>query len=297
MELDLNSAASVLDAAWQSSERKIEQDGVVARLLEVRDGAGKSLIDLKPYLDHWRENPERVEGTAIMQTLESFVDLTKRHATKENSALFCDVTPTAPLLTAVIDYHGAEAKPRRCAHQIDYPFPLSDDWKFWTAATTGAAQRKTQGDFAFLIEDRIADLVAATKEENEIAAMMDAKMARPAVILTLSRGLQINVNQSVKEVLDVGTGEAKIVFEEDHKGPQGRQLNIPGMFVIAIPVFTADEPTRIPVRLRYRVQEGKTFWFMSLYRPDRILRDKIEALAQKAKDGIGLPLFFGSSEE
>ena len=45
----------------------------------------------------------------------------------------------------------------------------------------------------------------------------------------------------------------------------GKPLKIPGLFMISIPLFTAAEPTRLPVRLRYRKGPGGLTWAFSIY--------------------------------
>lgn len=294
MDFDLNDAASALDAAWQSHERKIEADGVTARLLEVRDGEGKKLIDLKPYIDNWRDTPKRIVGVARMQSPESFAELVVRQK-NDATALFCDIG-TAPSLTAVIDYHGAGARAEWAKHRIHYAFPLSDEWKFWLSIMSRG--RLSQEEFAFLIDERIADVVKAadTGPEPELAEMMGVTIATPAELLTLSRGLQIRVAQVVKEARNVSSGANMLTFEETHAGENGQPLKVPGMFFLSIPIFVGDDPARIPVRLRYRVVDRKTIWIPQLYRPDLILRETVMRAAEKAAEATALPLFYGSPE-
>lgn len=297
MDIDLNMAASALDAAWQSNERKIEHGGVTARLLEVRKGDSKSLIDLKPYIDNWRERPERVVGVAQMQTPESFMELVTRHGDGAECALFCDAMSQTPSIQAVIDYHSIMGEPGWAKHRIKYGFPLSREWQFWMAIN--AKGRLDQAEFAFLIEDRIADVVKADPKnapEAELAAQMGVTIATPAELLTLSRGLAIRVDQVVKEILDPSSGQDQIAFEENHKGENGKPVKVPGMFILSIPVFHGDDAVRVPVRLRYRMIEKKIVWIPQLYRPDRILLDKVKAVAEQAKVNTGFPLFYGSPE-
>lgn len=298
MEIDLNMAASALDAAWQSNERKIEHGGVIARLLEVREGDSKSLIDLKPYIDNWRERPERITGAATLQSPESFIALVGRHCNGARSALFCDAMSQTPSIQAVVDYHTVLNEPNWMRHRIKYGFPLSREWLFWMQIN--AKGRLDQAEFAFLIEDRIADVVKADPKnaaEAELAAQMGVSIATPAELLTLSRGLAVRVEQTVKEILNPSSGEDQIAFDENHKGENGKPIKVPGMFILSIPVFHGDEPVRMAVRLRYRMVEKKIVWIPQLYRPDRILLDKVKDVAEKAKVATGLPLFYGYPED
>ena len=293
MDFDLNNIARELNEAWNTEGRTIEANGVKAQVLIVRNGETKHIVDLKAYIDNWRTAPESIKGVARMQSPESFIDLVKRHNDPGASVLFVDTMSAQPSIQAVVDYHDINGNPSFMRHRVSYAFPLAKEWLFWNGVD-GKAQG--QGDFAFLIEDRIADLVTASKVENDLAAQMGTKTASPAEMLTLSKGLQVRVDQTMKEVLDIGTGEASIVYEENHKGENGKPLKVPGLFTIQIPVFHGDAPVRVPVRLRYRKVEQKVVWFMALYRPDLVLLDKVKAVAIQARDDTGLPLFFGSPE-
>lgn len=294
MNFDVDKIAAALDESWRTNIQKIEADGVTALVADIRNGDGRQIINLKSMIDQWRDKPERVVGIAQMQSPDSFAELVVRQK-NEATALFCDMRST-PSLTAVIDYHGAGAKAEWAKHSIHYAFPLSDEWKFWLAVM--AKGRLNQEDFAFLIDERIADVVKAadTGPEPELAEMMGVTIATPAELLTLSRGLQIRVSQVVKEARNTSSGADTITFEETHEGENGQPLKVPGMFFLSIPIFVGDEPARIPVRLRYRVVERKTFWIPQLYRPDLILRETIMRAAEKAAKDTALPLFYGSPE-
>lgn len=294
MDFDVDKLAAVLEEGWITQKIEIEADGVTALVVVVRNGDSKEIVDLKPYIDNWRETPKRIVGVARMQSPESFAELVVRQK-NDATALFCDIG-TAPSLTAVIDYHGAGARAEWAKHRIHYAFPLSDEWKFWLSIMSKG--RLNQEEFAFLIDERIADVVKAadTGPEPELAEMMGVTIATPAELLTLSRGLQIRVAQVVKEARNVSSGADMLTFEETHEGENGQPLKVPGMFFLSIPIFVGDDPARIPVRLRYRVVERKTLWIPQLYRPDLILRETVTRAAEKAAKETALPLFYGSPE-
>ena len=52
----------------------------------------------------------------------------------------------------------------------------------------------------------------------------------------------------------------------------------------------------IPVRLRYRVAEGKVTWTVSMHRADQAFADAVQESADVAKTKTDLPLFFGAPE-
>ena len=297
MELDPDKLAAALEVAWQTEIKSISDDGQTrpAQIAILRNGEAKEIVDLKPFIDNWREKPERIVGTAEIQSPESFIALVSRHASEEYSALFCDAMNATPSIQAVIDYHEPAAIADWCKHRIRYGFPLSKEWVFWMGVA--AQGRMDQSAFAYLIEDRIADVVTGDQDsEKELASQMQVSIATPAQLLTFSRGLQVRVAQTVKEVRNTSSGADAITFEETHEGENGQPLAVPGLFVLQIPVFQGDVPIRLPVRLRYRVLDRKTFWTIAPYRADKVLLDTVKAVAERMADATKLPLFYGSPE-
>ena len=220
MEFNPEKMAAALNKAWENDFRTITDGKTAAQIAVLRSGDSKEVVDLKSIIDNWRDKPQRVVGTSKVQSPVSFAELVLRHK-NEASALFCDAG-AAPSLTAVIDYHGAKASPEWAKHRIHYAFPLSDEWQFWKGVM--AKGRLTQEDFAYLVDERIADMVSATDEEKTAAQEIDLRVATPAEMLTLSRGLLIRVSQVVKEARNTGSGADQIVFDETHEGENGQPV-------------------------------------------------------------------------
>lgn len=252
-------------------------------------------ISIRPLVDEWRGTPDRKRGTAEVLTLESFIDLVERHKT-DHSVIFADTDWKEPSLTAVIDYHqkanGGAADNGK--HRIHYEFPLSDSWKAWIAIN---GQPLEQLKFAEFIEDHIADLASPdTMEEEDWRHKFSFRVAFPNELVSLSRGLQVASEMKVKNVVSLQSGAAQINFEEEHKDVNGNKLDVPGMFILSVPPFFRGEPTRIPVRLRYRLASGKLFWICQLYRPDVHITEQVVRDMERAGADTGLPYFQGAPE-
>jgi len=243
----------------------------------------------------YRFAPSRKSGTAKVLTLESFIELVERHKT-EDSVIFADTNWQKPSLTSVIDYHqkvnGGAADNGK--HRIHYEFPLSDSWKAWTKIS---GEPMDQVTFAEFIEDHIADLAAPdTMEEEDWRHKFSFKVAFPNQLVSLSKGLQINSESKVKNVISLQSGEAQINFEEEHRDANGNKLDVPGMFILSIPPFFRGEPARIPVRLRYRLSAGKLYWICQLYRPDVYITEQVVRDMELASAETGLPHYQGAPE-
>jgi uncharacterized protein YfdQ (DUF2303 family) len=258
---------------------------------------GVTLHNLKSYLDEYLAKPERRKGTATLMDLASFIEHVLRFK-DQDSVLFADPTPSAPKLTAVLDYHraGATADPRFGQHRAVYSFPLSDEWKAWAARD---GKEMSQQEFAELLEDRIADISDPASPGDAAAAFalnVGVSFATPQRLIELSRGLSLHVGQQVKQATNLQTGEVQLQYVTEHTDEKGAPLKIPGAFLITIPVFRGGAPYEIAARLRYRQKGATMTWFYQLYRVDRVLDHALDEAFKNAKAETTLPLLVGSPE-
>ncbi len=275
----------------------------------IRHGTTPEAVDLSRLFEAYRDRPTAKRGTATALTLKSFIDLTNRHLTP-HSAIFAETDWRKPKLLAVIDYHeltdggepvgddfdvvGGGGRPDNLKHRISYAYPLSDTWKAWVEKN---GEVMSQGEFAEWIEDHIADLTSPEDAEKIwLERDFQTTVATPAGLIQISRGLQINVEAKVKNVVTLQSGAAQIAFDETHLGGDGKPLVIPGLFLLQVAPFQGGEVIRVPVRLRYRVAAGQTRWLFSMHRPDiyiaQRLVDDIATVAEKT----GLPVYEGAPE-
>lgn len=255
----------------------------------------------KAAFDEYRAHPERRTGTATLTRLESLIDHIKRFK-DEDSVLYALDNRTAPRLTAVLDYHesGAGGTPRFGEHRSVFAFPLSDEWRAWNAAD---GKKMSMIDFAAFLEDRIVDveLVEDPTALNEdirrfIGATGLDRIAGPSKLMELAKGLQVNESSVIKQVHNMSSGEGQIRFESEHTDASGAPVDVPGLFIICVPVFAHDGYYRIAARLRYRkTNEGITFWY-DLWRTDLVFDDAFDKACARVRDETGLPLLIGTPE-
>ncbi|MBC7280002.1 DUF2303 family protein [Hoeflea sp.] len=258
-------------------------------------GENPSFKSLKDLAEQWRLFPECKAGTAVVDTLDSFIQLTTRHAT-DDSVIFAATDWTRPSLTAVIDYHriSTDGDAGNLAHRIHYPFPLSEQWKTWVKMN---GQPMKQGDFAGFIEDNIADLSSPEDlEVTDYEAKFATTIATPSALVTLSRGLAVHVASSAKSAVTLQSGEGEIVWDEVHNGSDGNKLKVPGLFMLQIPLFHMGELQRVPVRLRYRMRDGAITWFYQIWRPDVVVTERVIEDFETAVGDTGLPGYIGKPE-
>ncbi|WP_267395547.1 MULTISPECIES: DUF2303 family protein [unclassified Sphingomonas] len=292
-------------------------DTVKSNVIEVTDpdtritvlaivGAGG---DIRPvaadFFDVARDHPRFRRGSAAMTSLDSFIAHVNRFG-DQDSAVFADDRREAPKLTAVLDYHEADADGehglyRHGKHRTTFAFPLSDEWKAWTKAN-GAVM--TMGQFALFLEDRIGDIAIAGDEfPDDVLRFVNVNggtesIADFATLVELSRGLKVYEQANVEEATNLASGEGHIRFSLEHetRNRTGGTIKVPTMFFIAIPIFNKGPFYRIGARLRYRkTAEGVKFWF-DLYRADRSFDHAFAEAVARVDAETPASVFFGSPE-
>lgn len=255
-----------------------------------RGGQAESVRQL---IESYRTGPERRKGTAAVTTLASFVDLVNRHK-DDGSAIFAKTDWPRPALTAVIDYHDAERNPRHGEHRVHYAFPVTPEFQAWIDQV---GKPMGQADFAAFLEDHAAELASPDDgERSEFERLFKAKFASPNELIDLARTLEICVGQSFKQAVRLQSGEAEMVFREEHTNGAGEKVTVPGIFMIALAAFVDGERVRIPARLRYRAAGGAVTWFYDLYRWQDALRLRVAEDLLTAGRETGLPTYEGAPE-
>jgi uncharacterized protein YfdQ (DUF2303 family) len=263
----------------------------------VFDPATGKPLDVRALFEAWRIRPTRKRGTAKVNTLQSFTDLVDRHADASRSVVFADADWRKPSLTAVLDYHAVDSGPDLASHgthRVHYAYPLSDEWRAWVDADGKSFE---QVEFAAFLEDRIADLADPTPQEREhFEQTFGTKIATPAEVFTLARGLEVKVEARVKAASRLQDGAAQIVFEEEHRDAKGEAIRVPGMFFLQVAPFVMGAPVRLPVRLRYRVAGGSIRWQFVMFNPGSFVAERVRADLNMVAEVTGLPVFEGTPE-
>lgn len=291
---------SVLEAVERGAKGEAFQVGPIdaekGSVLVVPEG--KQVVDLRPYREPRLERPVRRKGVAQFTTLGSLIEHANRFR-DEHSALFACDEPEKPSITAVLDYHEETAAglPRFGEHRGHYAFPISEEWRFWTGISGKTLDQRA---FAELLEDRITDVVepgSVGEATRELALEIGiAPLAGRSALRTLSKGLTVHVDSKVVNKINLDSGEAQLLFSEQHNGEDGQPIKVPNGFVIAIPVCRGGQAYALPVRLRYRPGSGKVTWTMELHRADLAFREMFDEACTRARQETALPLFFGRPE-
>lgn len=319
MNENSNPVASAIEVAKEAFRPELREVGKIgdeaAQVLAYPQGM--TVVDVENFLATKRPNPRRRKGTATHATLASFIAHANRFRDAD-TALFAHGDMAVPSLTAVFDYHQAltmtdadgvvidrglaGALPRFGEHRSVYSFPVSTEWKAWLEKN-GNKNAMSQQEFAEFLEDRIMDVLpppdsdASAAHLLDIAKQLGGSFATPAKLLELSRGLTVHLDERVKQVTNLSTGEGEIQWHQTHNGADGQPLKVPSLFLIGIPAFKEGMLYRLCVRLRYRAGGGTVRWFYEIYQFERAFEDAFNEACQKAAEETKLPLFNGTPEK
>lgn len=266
----------------------------------------------------FRERPERIVGTAVLTSLDSFIAHVIRFKDTQSAVFLEEPKLNNPngtfKLHAVFDYHqGAtllvkandlhpkdlytsDARaPRFGKHRALYEPEVSQEWTAWM----GAKQPMNQETFAAFIENRVADIQdpsVAGANIKEFAEKQRVELADPGTMMVLSRGLSMRVEQTVEKIVKLSSGEAQMVFSEKHVDKNGDAPNIPSAFFVSIPAFRGGRRFQMPARLRYQLRGGQILWSVELYRMDIVLEHVIATMTEQVSKETSLPFFRGLPE-
>lgn len=296
---------ALLNTAKEQSARIVDVRGVPLLLCSTSDGDGNiefGAESIKALLDEYAVKPDRRTGTAALRRIDSFVEHVNRFKS-EHSALFAVPDDSNARVFCVFDYNPAGPDNASAAfgkHRASYTFQISKEWAVWSSVF---GKDLTVQKFAELIEDRLLDIDDLkgtdpnTSRAWDFAEKLSTRIATAAEMLELSRGMAVNVKMRVSHVTRLSSNERRMHLETEHQGPDGAQLNVPGAFAIAIPVFEGGDPYRLPIRIRYEVSEQKLItWKLLPHREDLSFKDAFDRAIAKVKEGTQLPLFYGTPE-
>lgn len=309
-------------AATVPHEITAEVDGVKVQLLAIEkssNGAGTELVDLHDYIEGRLPRPVRKSGSIAFTDLADIIAYTNREIAPAQ-------TPTLP---SELEKAGITPKPSKCGSTIafmdskngavsvifnhhdagpegqqwgdfeaTYKPVFSKPWNAWTGTTNWL----DLAAFSAFVEDHITDIgepppasggTEADKELRELAKLYGSHYASRADLIGVSKGFKVHVKEEVENVLDQTGGQLQVLWKTEHTGQRGGPVKFDGMFILAIPVFDRGDHFRLPVRLKYRVNEGKLFFSFAVINQDLAQTTAIEDIRKKVAAETKLPVFYG----
>lgn len=298
---DSKDAATLVEHVRKNTKPEIKdiERGALDKASVILVPDGMSAKSIKPFLDEYRQKPERRRGTITADRLESFIAITNRFK-NEDSVIFARAKIEQNKIDAhirtVFDYHpdnGNVEEAEYAEHGAYYSFPTSKDFDFWMENNH---QPMSQIDFALFLEERHIEMRMAKDVEKTAINGLKPKFADPLDMLELSKDLEVYSNETFRSKNKLSSGETELKFSAEHVDSGGKPIQIPDFFIVEVPVFEGGLPQRIMVRLRYRIKDGSVRWFYDLYRIDLLLNTAFEESCADVQAKTDLPLFFGKKE-
>ena len=245
----------------------------------VDEKAGVFTVVPKDYkiesLEAYLPRPLRIVQNVTLHDAESLIAYLREFAEIAQTQIFFDAERET--FTAIIDYHNAA--PAWCDHVATFTARRSVEFTTWM---NGNRKQMTQIEFARFLEENMPDIVEPNSAELlQVALTFEAKKS-----VEFSSGVRLN------------NGQIQFAYDEVVRGTaQKGTIEIPEQFVLGVSIHVNGPAYRIPVRLRWRLQEGKVVFWYEVVRPHRFIEDALKEIRARVVTETAVPLLAGSIAE
>lgn len=231
-----------------------------AALGEVRgipEGARQGIFTVVPKdyevrsLEEFLPRPQRIAQNVVLHDTDSFIAYVNEFAKQGVSHIFFDGEQEQ--FTAVLDYHEKPDTPNWCDHTATFRPRRSLEFAAWMNQN---GKQMSQIEFGRFLESNAADVIEpAGAELLETALALEAKTS-----VTFSSAVRL------------ATGQTQLQYDEEIRGTAKRgTLEVPEQFVLGIPIHIGGPAYKIPVRLRWRLHEGRVLFWFEIVRPHKYI--------------------------
>jgi uncharacterized protein YfdQ (DUF2303 family) len=246
---------AVIDVATRAAEPNVLDP---EKPLGIVVPAGSELA--LPDLSAWRMWPSRKTGLYRPATVEAFSEYVGEHLDADASTIW--VHPTSGRVVAILDDHHPEDAGWR-EWRVDLQLAHTAEWNYWIAQDR---KMLSQVDFAEHIEGGLEEI-----------AVPDG-----ADLLEIAQTFQMTSGANFRSSVRLATGQQQFQYDEEGTATAGLtgQLKVPTQILLVIAPFFGEQPSRINARLRFRLNSGKLTLGYMLDRPEVIIRDALEKVAE-----------------
>jgi uncharacterized protein YfdQ (DUF2303 family) len=223
-------------------------------------------------LEQFLPRPLRIEQDAALYDTDSFIGYVNEYKLAGSSHLFFDQILES--FYAALDYHQKDT-PSWCGHKATYKPIRSIEFATWMDSNR---KQMTQVDFARFLEENLPDVVEPNSAELlQVALTFEAKKS-----VEFSSGVRLN------------NGQIQFQYDEVVRGTaQKGTIEIPEQFVLGVSIHVNGPAYRIPVRLRWRLQDGKVVFWYEVVRPHRFIADALKEIRERIAKETALPVLTG----
>jgi len=226
------------------------------------------VVDLEKFLPR----PLRIKESVHLYDTDSFIAYVNNFKLPVSRIFFNTVEEE---FIAVLDYHEVETA-GWCGHTATFKPRRSVEFETWMASNR---KQFTQVDFARFLEENMPDIVEPNSADLlQVALTFEAKKT-----VEFSSGVRLS------------NGQIQFQFDEVVRGTaQKGTMEVPEQFILGVPIHVNGPAYRIPVRLRWRLQEGKLIFWYEIVRPNRFIEDALKEIRERVAGETTMGILAGS---
>ena len=125
-----------------------------------------------------------------------------------------------------------------------------------------------QEDFALHIEEGLQEI-----EQPHAADMLE-----------MAQSFRLTNNASFRTAKRLSSGEQQFLYDETVEakaGKSGQPATVPATFILLVAPFVGEEERQVVAKLRYRMSGGSFAIGYKLDRPDKVVRDALDGVAER----------------
>jgi uncharacterized protein YfdQ (DUF2303 family) len=264
------------DAAGTENEAAILAGELLAKPEEIGEGlysilvpagAQHQVLDINDKVERLGAAPKRTHGTVAPQTVDDLARYVQRHDDTDATTVWVDAEGRA--VVAVLNDHAAKAAGWG-DHRAVLTLKLTPEWQRW-GRHDGAYLG--QEDFAEHIELGLIEIV-----EPDSAHMLE-----------IAQHIEGTKTAEFQGGHRLQSGAVAIQYVETVAARAGARgdLEIPSRFKLAIAPFLGEQPVEMWARFRYRIRGDKLVLGYVLERPDEVIRQSVDDIAQRLVGTFG----------
>lgn len=267
--MDIDNVKTIVDTAIASAEPTVLHAG--HQTIWIHTAArGLERVDVSSTLSA----PPRKVGKTVVFDAASFNMMIADNSDAGNIAIYLDRNPIKPSIVAVLNGHG-KGGPGWSDFRVAIEFRPTPQWVKWQGID---GKMLPQAAFAEFIEDNLDDIASPPKAD----------------FLEIVTYLQATRTVDFKSGLRLSSGAIQFQNLEsiDAKVSAG-SVAVPEQFTLGIAPMFGSPAYSIPVRFRYRLQEGKLTLGVKLQRIESLMETLVNEVVAKIERGANISVLDG----
>jgi uncharacterized protein YfdQ (DUF2303 family) len=268
---------AAIDAGTALGEPHPLEEIYQPHVVVVPEGGRVEVIDVAERFEAFAERPRRAKGRYTAATVEAFIAYVKQH--REHEATTIWVEPTDGKVLAVLNDHGdGQDAPAWRDWTATLALRHTDEWNHWKSRD---GLLGGQEDFAEHIEDGLTEIADPTGAE----------------LLEIAQTFHATTAAQFRQATRLSDGRIQVRYDEeiDAKAGTSGELAIPQEITLLLAPYVGEEAVELKARLRYRVSGGALRIGYKLDRPERVIRDALEHIAERLLSEFGDHVYLGAA--